>query len=80
MSEPKDIRLGAATIIALVSTTVGVGVTWGAYSSRLKAAESALEENRKIVQQQQVTLATVQAQYNEIIWRLDRIEGLAKQH
>ena len=73
-----NVKLGVTTVVALLSATVGVGVTWGAYSTRLKAEEAALEENRRTVQQQQQTLTDIQAQYRIIIYRLDRIEGIAR--
>lgn len=70
----KEARLGVTTVVALVSTTVGMGITWGAYANRLKE----VEEKAAIVTQQQYTLAVIQTQNAEILRRLDRIERQTK--
>jgi hypothetical protein len=70
----KEARLGVTTVVAIVSTCVGMGITWGAYANRLKE----VEEKAAIVTQQQYTLAVIQTQNAEILRRLDRIERQTK--
>jgi hypothetical protein len=70
----QSVKLGVATLVAVLSATIGAGVAWGTYSSRLNT----MEANLKVVEQQQQSLLEIQSQYRVIIYRLDRIEGLAR--
>jgi hypothetical protein len=74
----KQARLGVTTVVAIVSTCVGMGVTWGAYANRLAEVERKADEAQKSSLQTQISMATSQAQYIEIIRRLDRIERQGK--
>jgi len=77
MLESKQLReakLGVTTVVAIVSTCVGMGITWGAYANRLKEVEDKAATSATIVSQQQITLAIIQSQNSEIIRRLDRME------
>jgi hypothetical protein len=70
----KEARLGVTTIVAVISTCVGMGITWGAYANRLAEVERKAEDAQKAT----VQLAVLNAQYTEILRRLDRIERQAK--
>jgi hypothetical protein len=75
----KEARLGVTTLIALVSTVAGMGISWGAYSNRLKEAEDTAARASNAVIQLQIQTATTQAQYTEILRRLDRLETTVRQ-
>jgi hypothetical protein len=70
----REARLGVTTVVAIVSTCVGMGITWGAYANRLKEVEDKAAASAAIVAQQQITLAIIQSQNAEILRRLDRME------
>jgi hypothetical protein len=70
----REARLGVTTVVAIVSTCVGMGITWGAYANRLKEVEDKAAASASIVAQQQITLAIIQSQNAEILRRLDRME------
>jgi len=77
-SPMKEARLGVTTVVALLSTFVGMGVTWGAYSTRLKEVEDKAESANRMALAGQIAQATTSAQYADIIRRLDRIEQQRK--
>jgi hypothetical protein len=74
----KEARLGVTTVVAIVSTCVGMAITWGAYANRLKEVEDKAKYASETVGQQQTTLAVIQTQNAEILRRLDRIERQTK--
>jgi hypothetical protein len=77
-TDVKQAGFGVTTVIAIVSTCVGMGVTWGAYSNRLAEVERKADDAQKAAIGTQISMATSQAQYIEIIRRLDRIERQGK--
>lgn len=77
-TDVKQARLGVTTVVAIISTTVGMAVTWGAYTARLSEVERKADEASKAAIQSQISNATTQAQYIDIIRRLDRIERQGK--
>jgi hypothetical protein len=70
----KEARLGVTTVVAIISTAVGMGVTWGAYSNRLAEVERKADEAHTAA----IQLAVLNSQYSEILRRLDRIERQGK--
>lgn len=74
----KEARLGVTTVVAMISTVAGMGITWGAYANRLKEVEEKAAYAASTVSQQQTTLAIIQTQNAEILRRLDRIERQTK--
>ena len=74
----KEARLGVTTVVAVLSTALGMGVTWGAYSTRLQETERKAEAASQIAAASQVAQAVTAAQYADIIQRLDRIEQQRK--
>jgi len=70
----REARLGVTTVVAVISTAVGMGVTWGAYSNRLAEVERKASDAEKAGLQ----LAILTTQYAEILRRLDRIERQGK--
>ena len=43
----REARLGVTTVVAVISTAVGMGVTWGAYSNRLAEVERKASDAEK---------------------------------
>lgn len=74
----KEARLGVTTVVAIVSTCVGMGITWGAYANRLKEVEEKAAYAAATASLHQTTLAIIQTQNTEILRRLDRIERQTK--
>lgn len=75
------ITLTTSIVSSLVVGLTSAGITWGAFSARLGAAERELQAARVVSatyearnSQQDIEIATVKAQYGEILRRLDNIE------
>jgi hypothetical protein len=75
------ITLTTSIISSLVVGLTSAGITWGTFSARLAAAERELQATRVMSatyetrnSQQDIEIATIKAQYNEILRRLDNID------
>ncbi len=74
----RNLRVGVAALAAAVISTAGAATTWGVYSNRIQNVEQRVKETESLARSNQIALAVTQAQYAEIIKRLDRIERRLK--
>lgn len=75
------ISVGLSAVISSVLIAVTWGISWGTYSARLAAQEAESERTEALIatntrtnSAQEVTIARITTQYDEILRRLDKID------
>lgn len=75
ISEHTKVSAGITTVVSLLVGAIGCGITWGIYSTRLEAVEAESEAIRKDARELEARQVRVNAQFEEIIRRLDRLDN-----
>lgn len=74
LSENTRVSFGVSALISVLAGAVVCGVTWGIYSTRLDALEAQANDVSKDARELELKQARVNAQFEEIMRKLDRLE------
>lgn len=74
LSENTRISIGASALVSVAAGIAVCGVTWGVYSTRLDALEAQTTDIAKDAKELELKQARVNAQFEEIMRKLDRLE------
>lgn len=74
----KRLNIGVSLLVSAVVATAAMAATWGAYTNRLEVVEGRSVANQRELNETRLALVRTEAQYAEILRRLDRIERRLK--